>query len=94
MPRCGVTIDKIRDHCDLSVEVEKHILEGSCTRTRCRRLLNFMLENLYADKDYMKFCYLLFISTVLTDFPYYLISSKIVQYVHAFVLYRYVCTYK
>ena len=76
MPNCKVTIANIRKHCDLSDEVEKEILESECARMRCQRLLNVMLENLNADKDYMKFCYLLFLSTVATDLACYLISSE------------------
>ena len=76
MPNCRVTIANIRKHCDLSDEVEKEILKSTCARLRCQQLLNVMLEILNADKDYMKFCYLLFLSTVATDLSCYMISSK------------------
>ena len=76
MPNCRLTIANLRKHCDLSDEVEEHILESSCMRICCQRLLDFMLDLLNTDKDYMKFCYLLFLSTVVTDLPCQLISSK------------------
>ena len=76
IPNCRLTIATLRKHCDLPDEVEEHILESSSERVRCQRLLNFLLDVLNADKDYMKFCYLLFLSTVVTDLPCQLISSK------------------
>ena len=76
MPNCKLIIANLRKHCDLSDETEKHILESSHARIRCQRLLNFMLDVLNADRDYMKFCYLLFLSTVVTDLPCQMISSE------------------
>ena len=76
IPSCRLTIATLRQHSDLSDEVEQHILAGSCARIRCQRLLNFLLDVLNADKDYMKFCYLLFLCTTLTDLPCQMMSSK------------------
>ena len=76
MPNSRLTIANLRKHCNLSDEAEEYILGSSCTRIRCQRLLNFMLDLLNADKDYMKFCYLLFLSTAVTDLPCQMISSK------------------
>ena len=76
MPNCRLTIANLRKHCQLSCDAEKYILESSHARIRCQRLLNFMLDVLSIDKDYMKFCYLLFLSTAVTDLPCQLISRK------------------
>ena len=76
IPNCRLTINKLRKHYELSDDVERYVLEGSSSRIRCQRLLNLMLDTLNADRDYMKFCYLLFLSTSMTDLPLKMILSK------------------
>ena len=101
IPNCKLTINTLRQHISISDNIEQYIVGAASHRTSCQRLINFLLTRLYSEKDYMQFCYLLNIISVMTDLPYRLITGTLYVCVYAFVsIYTYgtdlmqCCTHK
>ena len=84
IPNCKLTLHTLRQHISISDNIEQYIVNPASHRTRCQRLINFLLIHLYSEKDYMQFCYHFNIISVLTDLPYRLIAGTLLQrtYVH------------
>ena len=75
IPNCKLTINTLRQHISISDNIEQYIIGAANHRTSCQRLINFLLTRLYSEKDYMQFCYHLYIISVMTDLPYRLITG-------------------
>ena len=75
IPNCKLTISTLRQHISISDNIEQYIISAASHRTSCQRLINFLLTHLYYEKDYMKFCYLLYIISAMTNLPYRLITG-------------------
>ena len=82
IPNCKLTINTLRQHISISDNMEQYIVGAASHRTRCQRLINFLLTRLDSERDYMKFCYYLNAISVMTNLPYRLIAGT------------YVCTYE
>ena len=80
IPNCNLTINTLRQHITICDNVEKYIVSAASHRTSCQRLINFLLTRLYSEKDYMQFCYHLYIISVMTDLPYRLIAGMYVYH--------------
>ena len=70
IPNCKLTINTLRQHISISDNIEQYIVGAASRRASCQRLINFLLTHLYSEKDYMQFCYLLSVISVMTDLPY------------------------
>ena len=55
MPNCIITLGILQKYYDITSNVENYIVTGDSARIRNQRLLNFLLFNLKAEKNYMKF---------------------------------------
>ena len=75
IPNCKLTINTLRQHISISDNIEQYIVGAASHRTNCQRLINFLLTRLYSEKNYMQFCYLLYIISVMADLPYRLITG-------------------
>ena len=75
IPNCKLTINTLRQHISISDNMEQYIVGAASHRTRCQRLINFLLTRLDSERDYMKFCYHLNIISVMTNLPYRLIAG-------------------
>ena len=89
IPNCKLTINTLRQHISISDNIEQYIVGAAGHRTSCQRLINFLLTHLYSEKDYMQFCYLLYIVSV-TDLPYRLITGTHIIASTSFIRYMYV----
>ena len=85
---CKLTLHTLRQHISISDNIEQYIVSAASYRTRCQRLVNFLLIRLYSERNYMQFCYHFNIISVLTDLPYRLIAGTLVQctYIHVLAL--------
>ena len=75
IPNCKLTINTLRQHINISDNIEQYIVGAASHRTSCQRLINFLLTRLYSEQDYMQFCYWLYIISVMSDLPYRLITG-------------------
>ena len=89
IPNCKLTLHTLRQHISISDNTEQYIVGAASHRTRCQRLINFLLTHLYSEKDYMQFCYHLNIISVLTDLPYRLIAGT---HIRMYIFLLYICT--
>ena len=92
IPNCKLTLHTLRQHISISDNIEQYIVGAASHRTRCQRLINFLLTRLCSEKHYMQFCYYFSIISVMTDLPYRLIAgiSLLRTYVHVLTVYTYV----
>ena len=91
IPNCKLTINTLRQHITISDNIEQYIVGAASHRTSCQRLINFLLTRLYSENDYMQFCYLLNIISVMTDLPYRMITGTHIIASTSFIRYMYVC---
>ena len=75
IPNCILTLHTLHQHISISDNIEQYIVSAASHRTRCQRLVDFLLIRLYSEKDYMQFCYHLNIISVMTNLPYRLITG-------------------
>ena len=75
IPNCKVTIGILRQHCEITSNVEQYILDGRNARLRSQRLLNILLVRLEEDKDYIQFCKFLQLTSVLSNLNTIMISG-------------------
>ena len=66
MPNCKVTIAILRQHCEITSDVEQYILNSGSARLCCQQLFNFLLVRLDRSKDYMEFCKFLRLTSILS----------------------------
>ena len=85
IPNCKLTINTLRQHISISDNIEQYIVGAASHRTSCQRLINFLLTHLYSEKDYVQFCYHLYIISVMTDLPYRLITGTLYVYAHLYL---------
>ena len=90
IPNCKLTINTLRQYISISDNIEQYIVGAASHRTSCQRLINFLLTHLYSEKDYMQFCYLLNIISVMIDLPYRLITGTLYVYTHLYLIHIYV----
>ena len=76
-----MTITILRQHCEITSDVEQYILNRGSARLRCQQLLNFLLVRLDKSKDYMEFCKFLQLTSVLHNLSTKMISGTEVQHV-------------
>ena len=93
IPNCKLTLHTLCQHISISDNIEQYIVSAVSRRTRCQRLINFLLTRLCSEKDYMQFCYHLNIISVMTDLPYRLIAGTLLLYTYVHMLSVYVTTY-
>ena len=88
IPNCKVTITILRQHCEITSDVEQYILNRGSARLRCQQLLNFLLVRLDKSKDYMEFCRFLQLTSVLSN-----LSAKMISGTEVLHACTYVCMY-
>ena len=88
IPNCKLTLHTLRQHFSISDNIEQYIVSAASQRTRCQRLINFLLTRLCSEKDYMQFCYHLNIISVMTDLSYRLIAGTLLQHTYRMYTYR------
>ena len=81
IPNCKMTIAILRQHCEITSDVEKYILNRGSARLCCQQLLNFLLVRLDKSKDYMEFCRFLQLTSVLSNLSAKMISGTEVLHV-------------
>ena len=64
----------------MTTEVEQYILDGRNARLRNQRLLNILLVRLDKGKDYIEFCKLLQLTSVLSNLNAKMISGIVHMY--------------
>ncbi|XP_065900591.1 uncharacterized protein [Dysidea avara] len=69
MPNCKLTIKILKQHLEISSDVERFIVDGESPRIRCQRILNFLVVQLDATRDYKSFCCLFKMISVMPDLP-------------------------
>ena len=67
MPNCKLTITTLKQHLEISSNMEHFILNGESSRTRCQRMIDFLLVHLDTTRDFEQFCYLFNMISVITD---------------------------
>ena len=85
IPNCELTINTLKEHMEICDDTRNYILEGVDPRIKCQRVINMLVVHLDKTRDYMQFCCLINLISVLTDLPYRLISGLTV-FVHLNVL--------
>ena len=86
IPNCKLTLHTLRQHIGISDNIEQYIVSAASHRTRCQRLVNFLLTRLYSEKDYMQFCYHFNIISVMTNLSYRLIAGTYIV-----TTYKHIC---
>ena len=69
MPNCKLTIKILKQHLEVSSDVESFIVNGESSRIRCQRIINLLLVQLDTTRDYKNFCNLFNMISVMTDLP-------------------------
>ncbi|XP_065894103.1 uncharacterized protein [Dysidea avara] len=69
MPNCKLTIKILKQHLQISGDVESFIVNGESSRIRCQRIINLLLVQLDTTRDCKHFCYLFNMISVTTDLP-------------------------
>ena len=72
----------MKEHLEISDNTKDYILEGDNPRIRCQRVLNLLIVHLDRERDYMKFCFLFNMISVISDLPYRLITGNVCIYVY------------
>ena len=75
IPNCKLTINILKEHLEITDDTKNYILAGGNPRIKCQRVLNLLIIHLDRERDYMQFCYLFNIISVMTDLPYRLIAG-------------------
>ena len=70
-----MAIGILREHIEITSDVEQYILNRGSARQRCQQLLNFLLVRLDENKDYMEFCNLIQLTSVLSNLNAKMISG-------------------
>ena len=70
-----MTIGILRQHCEITSNVEGYILDGRNARLRNQRLLNILLVRLDEGKDYIQFCKFLQLTSILSNLNTKMISG-------------------
>jgi len=77
IPNCKLTVNILKENLEISDNTKDYILEGDNPRIRCQRVLNLLIVNLDRERDYMQFCFLYNMISVMTDLPYKLITGNV-----------------
>ena len=75
-PNCKLTINTLRQHISISDTIEQYIVGAANRRTSCQRFVDFLLIRLDSEKDYMQFCYLFNIISVIPNLTCKLIAGN------------------
>ena len=70
---------------DVSDDTKNYILEGANRRTKCQRVLNLLIVHLDKERDFMQFCNLFNMISIISDLPHKFIAGiTICTYVYVF----------
>ncbi|XP_065885277.1 uncharacterized protein [Dysidea avara] len=69
IPNCKLTIKLLKQHIEITSDVERFIVNGESSRIRCQRIINLLLVQLDTTRNYKHFCCLLNMVTVMTYLP-------------------------
>ena len=83
IPNCKLTISILREHFEITSDIEQYILDGRNARLCNQRLLNILLVWLHNSKDYMQFCKFLQLTSVLTNLDTKMISGIVYIFIVA-----------
>lgn len=75
IPNCKLTINILRKHLEVSDSVREYILDGDNPRIKCQRVLNLLISHLDSERNYLQFCYLFNMISVLSDLPNKIITG-------------------
>lgn len=67
LPNFDVVISVLRQHIEISYDVEAFLAFDQRPRFRCRRILNYLLVQLDTNRDYEKFCDVFHMISALTN---------------------------
>jgi len=70
IPNCGLTIKTLKQHVEISNDVENFIINGETSRMRCQRIINFLLVRLDTSRNHNQFCDLFDTISISTDLPH------------------------
>ena len=70
---------------DVSDDTKNYILEGANRRTKCQRVLNLLIIHLDKERDFMQFCNLFNMISIISDLPHkFIVGITICTYVCVF----------
>ena len=76
IPNCRITLPVLHQYYNISKDIEDYILHGTSAKVCVQRLLNFLLVSLNVEKNYMKFCSIINLVTVMTTLSYKMITGN------------------
>ena len=74
IPNCKLTINILKQHLEISIDVESFIVNGESSRIRCQRIINLLLVYLDTTRDYKRFCCLFNMISIMSD-----LSDKLIR---------------
>ena len=101
IPNTKLTINTLKVHLKFSNFMENYILSGKNPRIRCQRILNLLIVHLDIERDYVQFCHLINMISVMTThlshrlstgtYSTYCVSMCVIllSLLHIFFLYTY-----
>ena len=76
IPNCRITLPVLHQYYNIGKDMEDYILHGTSAKVCVQRLLNFLLVSLDVEKNYMKFCSVINLITVMTTLSYKMITGN------------------
>ena len=76
IPNCRITLPILHQYYNISKDMEDYILLGTSAKVCVQRLLNFLLVSLDMEKDYVKFCDVINLVTVMTTLSCTMITGN------------------
>ena len=89
IPNCKLTINILKEHLEVSDSAREYVLEGDNPRMKCQRVLNLLIGHLDNERNYLQFCHLFSMISVMSDLPNKLIAGTL--YIQYYLLATYVC---
>jgi len=69
IPNCKLTIKILKQHLEISSDVENFVLNGESSTIRCQRIINLLLVQLDTARKCKHFCDLFDMISVIPDLP-------------------------
>jgi len=93
IPNGRLAIAILRQHFQISSVIEQYIVGEGNLRLSSQRLLNFLITNLNATRDHVKFCFYIDILSVLTDLPVKITTGIFVDVNWQYIICMYLCNF-
>ena len=76
IPNCRITLPILHQYYNIGKDMEDYILLGTSAKVCVQRLLNFLLVSLDMERDYVKFCDVINLVTVMTTLSCTMIAGN------------------